>query len=211
MTEHELSVYAQARQIGQEARSKGLLELAKRLLKEEGPAALTVRRIAAEAGCSTKVIYTTFGGKDGLAEALYLEGFAQFRKKMLQVPASSNPMARLRALSAAYREIALADPDYYRVMFESAIPGFKPSPETLEKARVNFHFLIQAVADCSPLNGNADHTAETLWAAQHGIISLELAGYLDEKTALQRYESLMEELLKSFFANQGPEGTKGAG
>lgn len=211
MAEHELSVYAQARQIGQEARIRGFLELAKRLLKEEGPVALTVRRIAAEAGCSTKVIYTTFGGKDGLAEALYLEGFEQFRKKMLQVPASNNPMARLRALSATYHDIALENPDYYRVMFESAIPGFKPSPETLEKARINFRFLIQAVADCSPVNGDADHTAEALWAAQHGIISLELAGYLDEETAMQRYESLTEVLLKSFFANMESEETKRAG
>jgi AcrR family transcriptional regulator len=38
--------------------------------KEDGPDALTMRRIAAEAGSSTTVLYTMFGGKAGIAEAL---------------------------------------------------------------------------------------------------------------------------------------------
>ena len=52
-----------------------VLDVACRLLMNAGPESLTVRRIAAEADCPTTVIYTMFGGKEGLAEALYLEGF----------------------------------------------------------------------------------------------------------------------------------------
>lgn len=44
-----------------------------RLLTQEGSAALTLRRVATDAGCSTTVLYTMFGGKDGPAEALYRE------------------------------------------------------------------------------------------------------------------------------------------
>ena len=44
--------------------SRALLAAAHRLLAEDGPEALTVRRIANEAGMSTMNVYSRFGGKD---------------------------------------------------------------------------------------------------------------------------------------------------
>ena len=73
----EQSAYARARQEGQLAVRRALLDAASRLLVEEGPQALSMRRVAAAAGCSTTVLYTLFGGKEGLADALYREGFAR--------------------------------------------------------------------------------------------------------------------------------------
>ena len=52
-----------------------LLDAARTLLEADGPAALTVRRIAAEAGMSTMNVYSRFGGKDGVVDELYCEGF----------------------------------------------------------------------------------------------------------------------------------------
>ena len=48
------------------------------VLQRDGAAALTVRNITAEAGCSTTGIYTYFGGKHGLVEAIFVEGFESF-------------------------------------------------------------------------------------------------------------------------------------
>src|SRR5438105_9415646 len=58
-------------------RRRPVLESAARLLAEEGPHGLSLRRIAAEAGGSTQLVYTLFGGKPGLADALYAEGFGR--------------------------------------------------------------------------------------------------------------------------------------
>ena len=41
----------------------------------EGPGALTVRRIAAAAGMSTMNVYSRFGGKDGVLDELFVDGF----------------------------------------------------------------------------------------------------------------------------------------
>ena len=41
-------------------------------------AALTVRNVAAAAGCSTTGVYTYFGGKDGLVDAIFVDGFEKF-------------------------------------------------------------------------------------------------------------------------------------
>src|SRR5207248_11066416 len=103
---------AQAR--GQEALRTSLLEVAAELLSTEGPAALTMRRISAEAGCSTTVLYKQFGGKDGIAHALYLEGFARLRKRLEAVP-EGEPAEHLAALGRAYRENALAEANFYAV------------------------------------------------------------------------------------------------
>ena len=62
-----------------DARRRQVVEAAARVLAEDGPHGLSLRRIAAEAGASTQIVYTLFGGKPGLADALYGEGFCPSR------------------------------------------------------------------------------------------------------------------------------------
>ncbi len=121
-----------------------LLDTAGRLLAEEGPAALTMRRVAAEVGCSTTVLYTLFGGKDGLAAGLYREGFARLRRRLDALPPGPDPVGRLLVLGAAYRASALADPHYYRVMFLGAIPGFVPDEDARAGCDAAFAPLVEA-------------------------------------------------------------------
>lgn len=71
--------YQLARTQGDAVARCGLLDVAVRLLAEEGPQALTLRTLAQRANYSTKVVYALFGGKNGLSEGLKVEGFAQLR------------------------------------------------------------------------------------------------------------------------------------
>ncbi|MGW0753976.1 TetR/AcrR family transcriptional regulator [Streptomyces sp. NPDC002587] len=121
--------YRDAQRVGHDAVRATILDRAIHLLVAAGPAALTMRRIAADIGSSTKVLYTMFGGKEGLIDALYREGFARLRRAQESVPDSTGPLAHLNALGTAYREHALSEPAYYRVMFEQSVPGFRPSVE----------------------------------------------------------------------------------
>ena len=54
-----------------------LLDAAGELLLTEGADGMTTRRLAAMAGTTTQAIYTEFGGKEGIARAMYREGFAR--------------------------------------------------------------------------------------------------------------------------------------
>ncbi|WP_330335359.1 TetR/AcrR family transcriptional regulator (plasmid) [Streptomyces sp. NBC_00536] len=110
-------LYTRTQAQGQEALRAALLDLAAQLLAAEGPGALTMRRVAAAAGCSTTVLYRQFGAKDGIAEALYREGFERLRHRLEAVPAHDGPSERLAALGRAYRENALAERNLYQVMF----------------------------------------------------------------------------------------------
>jgi AcrR family transcriptional regulator len=140
--------YKEARARSREALRRGLLDAAGRLLTSEGPGALRVRRVAREVNCSTKVIYTMFGGKEGLVEELYLEGFERLGGALEAVPHGENPLAYLGALGRAYRESALANPTHYAVMFGRPIPEFTPSPSSLRRARSTFEVLEEAVSWC---------------------------------------------------------------
>ena len=70
------SLYEQARQEGHLVLRQKLLRLASQILSESGYHALSMRRLAKEAGCSTMVLYNTFGSKEGLVNELYQEGFS---------------------------------------------------------------------------------------------------------------------------------------
>ncbi|SDG13552.1 DNA-binding transcriptional regulator, AcrR family [Sinosporangium album] len=159
-----------------------LLEVAGNLLLTQGPDSLSMRRIATEAGCSTTVIYTMFGSKEGLAEALYLDGFERFRRRMEAVPVRKDPLEYLVALGPAYREACLDEPGYYSLMFERAIPGFEPSERARTLARAALNILDRVIADCISAGyivpTQPRKIADALWAAAQGAISLERAGHL---------------------------------
>jgi AcrR family transcriptional regulator len=78
-----------------------ILDAALRLLADEGHAALTVRRVATEAGCSTIGVYTWFGGKDGLIDALWTEGFASFAAALRRAKPLHAPLGRAQAQAVA--------------------------------------------------------------------------------------------------------------
>jgi len=197
-----VTAYQQAQQEGQSVVRTAVLDAAKHLLVAEGPAALTVRRISGEVGCSTKVIYTLFGGKDGLSEALWLEGFARLERHLLAVPAEDDPLAALHAGLEAYRAYALDEPDYYRVMFQNAMHGFKPGDDAVAAGRRTFDILVHAVAACleaGRLRGaTAGEIADVLWMAIHGAVSLEISGFFDRAEAAQRYRLLYASVLTPF-------------
>lgn len=194
--------YQLAQRSGQEALRRTLLDAASRLLMAEGPGALTMRRVAGAVGCSTTVLYTMFGGKEGLAEALYREGFERLRRR-LEAVADDDPLARLAALGHAYRANALAERAYYGVMFQGAIPGFRPSAGSLAAAGASLEVLARAVRaamDAGALRpGDPQAVAEVLWAAVHGVVSLELAGHFpDPEAGADRFRSLASAAILPF-------------
>lgn len=189
---------------------RAILDAAGRLLAEYGPQALTVRRVAAEVGCSTTVLYTMFGGKGGLADALYREGFERLTRRLEEAEkahdATGDPVARAAALAIAYRESALADRNYYDVMFGRAIPGYEPSQESLAVADASLGMLAKAVREAMDagvlVDGDAGAVAEVLWAAAHGVVSLELAGHFTPEVAAERYRTLCWAAMASFLVGR---------
>lgn len=148
-----------------------LLDAALTVLQQDGAAALTVRNITAAAGCSTTGIYTYFGGKHGLVEAIYLDGFRSFdRAVSARLDADD-----LAGAGRAYREWALANPTHYLVMFGRAVPDFTPSETAIAEGVRSFEALAAAIERAGAGERAAD-IAYHVFATVHGYVMLELVG-----------------------------------
>jgi AcrR family transcriptional regulator len=161
-----------------------LLDTAAALLTSEGPDALSLRRLAAEAGTSTSAVYALFGGKPGILRGLFIEAFTRFGAHLDKVTPSDDPLADLLALGHAYRASALADPHLYAVMFASPVPGCEPAPQDYAHAEATFAPLLDRVrrAVVAGLLRDTDPgvIATALWANVHGLVSLELRGAMPD-------------------------------
>jgi AcrR family transcriptional regulator len=161
-----------------------MLDAAGALLHEEGPQALTTRRLADAVGTSTQAIYTLFGGKEGIVRAMYVEGFDRLEQELAAVDAAEEPATYLLDLGRAYRTSALRSPHYYDVMFGRPVPEFDPGPDDVERSEATRRVLTGGIARCIAAgmlkpDANREEIAAFLWAVAHGVVSLELTGHLD--------------------------------
>lgn len=193
-----------------ESLRRRLLDVASRATSERGEAGVTVRAVAAEAGTSPSAVYALFGSREKLLAAVTTEGFRRFAAHLAAVPRTADPLADLRALGAAYRTSALADPHFYRVMFHlvaeprqerespHAAGGAPDAPGvtgTSAIERGTFDVLRDAVSRVLPETTaeRVETVALGLWGLAHGLVSLELAGHLDgdAETRARRYGETM--------------------
>lgn len=175
-----------------------LIDAAARLLVEEGPAALTTRRLATEVGASTMAVYTHFGGMDGLRRELRKEGFARLTGYFLSVRSSRDPVADLSSLGWAYCFNAVANPQLYRAVFLEA--PIDEEDEAIGRAAVERP--IATVARCIEAGrfrpADPESLGIQLWAASHGMITGVLARLLTLEEVIEHFSAMGVSLFVGF-------------
>jgi AcrR family transcriptional regulator len=184
-----------------------LMEAAATLLAAEGPGALTTRRVAATVGTSTSAVYTYFGGMDDLVRALVHEGFARLHETMSLVEPTDDAVADVITLGFAYRRNALDHPHLYLVMFGSTLlGGFALADEDRQHGRYTLQTLVDTVSRaCAAGRFRPDDPqliAHQMWIALHGLVALDLGGYLVEPYTAER---CFEAQLVSLMVGAGDE------
>ena len=174
-----------------------VLRVAHELLDTAGPDALSLRKIADLAGTSTQAVYTQFGGKPGLADAMYRAGYQRLAHELSALPEIADPIERMRALALTYRSVALANPEHYKLMTGRPIPEYDPPRDSLQFAASTMEPLVNAIrAACESgvLDGDPRTVAMRLWAAGHGRVSLELHGLVevDDDEANEYFDRLID-------------------
>ncbi|MFE7594253.1 TetR/AcrR family transcriptional regulator [Kitasatospora sp. NPDC057512] len=191
----------------------GLVTIAARLLAEEGPQALSTRRIASEVGTSTMALYTHFNGMRGLARAIVHEGFARLQQHFTRVRPSDDPVCDLALLGRAYRCNAQANPHLYAVMFGgSSLAGFSLDEEDRQYGRYTLAGVTECAARCIGAGrfrpADPELVAHQMWSAVHGLVVLELGGYLIEPCDADR---LLEAQLVGLMVGVGDTREAAAG
>ena len=156
-----------------------LLAAAEAVLVRDGPGGLTVRAVATEAGIAPMGVYSRLGGKDGLVDALLIRGFDRLRAA-IEAGREPDMAVRLRNCGLRYRQFALANPHFYAIMFEDAIPHEYDNEEVGTHARASFGALVRLVelAAAAGVIAAPDpvEAAQQIWSAVHGAVALELKG-----------------------------------
>jgi AcrR family transcriptional regulator len=160
-----------------------LLDVASEQIYQLGVDGLSLRGLAAAASTTTAAVYTLFGGKPGLLAALHERAFRRFGQAQAAVGASDDPLCDVQRLGRAYRGSALADPHGYHVMFGGVVLPDQVGPELRDAAAETFEPLLDAVrrgvaVGRFVLGVPAEQIATAMWANVHGLVSLELGGFL---------------------------------
>ena len=100
-----------------------IVDVAARLLREEGPAAVTTRGVADAAGVQPPTIYRLFGDKDGLLEAVAEHVLATYvsdkaENEKAASAADVDPLDELRSGWEMQIEFGVANPAVFRLLSE---------------------------------------------------------------------------------------------
>ena len=155
---------------------------AERLVAEGGPAALSVRAVAAEAGTTTRAVYSLFGSKEGLVvDALAQSAFEFLADGVDKLVETDDPVADLVAVGVpVFRTLVLEHPALYRIAFQRIMPGLRAGPEVTAAralAHTRLHAKIQRVEDAGLLGTKTVLEAAVEFNAMlEGLANAELRG-----------------------------------
>lgn len=156
-----------------------LCEAAARIFVEEGEAALSMRRLAADVGCSPMAPYRHFADKAALIAAVRAAAFGRLADALDGV--ARDGRHRAADIGEAYVRFARDNPAAYKLMFDLAQPDEAAYPELVAaaaRAREAMSGYVRELVAAGVLAGDPVTLGYLFWAAIHGLIVLDLAGRL---------------------------------
>lgn len=162
---------------------EAMIQVAQRLVEEEGPQGWTVRAAARAAGVSSGAPYRHFADKEALLAAVAERGFLAMREQIEQrlARAGEQTMPRMQALGESYVGFALQKPGRYRVMFGRDVVNRHEHPDLVAATDRTFSVLMaevergqqQGVLRSDLATGDI---AAAAWSMIHGFSDLLLSG-----------------------------------
>jgi AcrR family transcriptional regulator len=155
--------------------SRALVLAGRRILEREGPAAMSLRAVAREAGVSPAAPYHHFKDKCDLMAAVAGEGWDELSAAVATARAKSpDPRHALTEIGLAYVLFARENPALYRLMYDSACDR-ESMPEHAKSESSGWTQVRGALIDIG-----VDETNEmelqlgtiAAWCAAHGVAEM---------------------------------------
>ena len=187
------------REIRSAEMTERLLDATESLYAEEGPLALTNRRISERAGTTTQSIYTYFDSRDALVEAMYMRVIASVREIVAFVgalvpesPDDFDVIAAFKEGAREYRRFCLAHPGRFKMIRdETANANLPEAISTLGDQ------VLDAIADVGRSStgerpSSYESSIRPTISAIHGFFTAELTGFI---TAEHERDARFDELV----------------
>jgi AcrR family transcriptional regulator len=158
-----------------------LLDAAESLIAERGPEALSVRAVADAVGTTTRAVYSLFGSKAGLLEALAVRLFELLSAAVDATKLTDDPIADVVTASLhGFRHVARKHTSLYNLVFLRVVPDLEMSDEFATIAKQTFNQLEELVGRIAPnsTQTKSKFTAQMVHALTEGLVGMELRGSL---------------------------------
>ena len=118
-----------------------ILTAASELFASAGAGALSVRAISKRAGLSTIGIYNHFNVKQGILDALYIEGFQMVMTAIRVEDETLSPREAVLQCLSNYIDLATEHRGHYELIFGRGDPSYTPSSPAIAVGAEAFNRL----------------------------------------------------------------------
>jgi AcrR family transcriptional regulator len=204
-----MGVRERRERVKSETRDK-ILDAARELFISHGYDGVTMRKVAEKIEYSPTAIYVHFADKEDLFHQLCNEDFERLAEVFQSSIMPLDPLERLREIGRLYVEFGVRYPNHYKLMFMTPHPPaelddqdreIKGNPESDAYAflKVTVQEAI-AAGKIRQEKADAELICQTVWAAVHGVISLQIAkcndGWVDWCPMEERVSLMLDVILR---------------
>lgn len=165
-----------------------ILRASWKIVETEGWQSLSIRKIAEAIEYSTPVIYDHFANKEAILAEFTRQGFQLLNEELSRAKELSlSPEQQLTDMANAYWMFAFANKEYYRLMYGLGMPTCETVKE-IEELHSFSELILDTVRNLIAKSNNITTDAflklHTYWSMLHGLISINMMGKDNEKSAL---------------------------
>ncbi|WP_206446190.1 TetR/AcrR family transcriptional regulator [Agrococcus sp. KRD186] len=172
-----------------------LLEAATDLMAVDGPD-FSLRPLVASVGTSTSAVYSLFGSRGELLEAITVRAASSFVAAQ-RTAHSDDPVQHIVGIAHAIRQWATENAAMFQVVF-GRTDDSPAIAEARDRATEPLLEAVTAAIEQGILHGDAETTARTIFAGLHGFIALELLGHYPAGQADTLFTALLAAIWRSW-------------
>ncbi|MFJ3460009.1 TetR/AcrR family transcriptional regulator [Achromobacter spanius] len=186
------------RRLSKDARQRQLIDVSWALIRDEGTDALTLGRLAEQAGISKPVVYDHFGTRNGLLAALY-QDFDQRQTAIIDdAIAASKPTLKDKADVIATRYVECVSAQGREI--PGVLAALNGSPELAAVKTQYQHAFIRKCQDIlAPFAGPQGVSLASLWGmlgAADALSQAAVAGDITQQAARDELFRIILDLVK---------------
>lgn len=183
-----------------------ILDAARELFLRDGYEGVSMRKVADLIEYSPTAIYVHFADKEELFRELCHQDFGRLAGVFQSAARIEDPVEQLKQIGRAYIDFGLRFPNHYKLMFMTPHPPISPD-ETKGNPEVDaYEFLRRSVERAMGAGifrnewNDAELLSQTLWAAVHGVISLQVAKcndrWVEWRPVQRRAEVMLDAIMR---------------
>ena len=188
-----------------------ILDAARELFINQGYEGVSMRKVAEKIEYSPTAIYIHFADKEELFHELCHQDFARLAEVFQSAAIPEDPVERLKQIGRMYIDFGMRYPNHYKLMFMTSHPALQMMDERDCEIKGNpevdaYAFLkltVQQAMDAGCFREDltdAEMLSQTLWAAVHGVISLQIAKgkdpWVEWRSVEQRTELMLDAIMR---------------